>query len=99
MFLKVLGGSSSIIETCRYPGSIAKFRMLQHDLVAENPELSEMNERSKRGSLDHDGLGSVEYEVDDIEYRPLYTSIRIKLRPPPAKVVRVLVCDEFFNYF
>lgn len=47
--------------------------------------MSEMTERSKRGSLDHDGLGSVEYEVDEIEYRPLYTSIRIKLRPPPAK--------------
>ena len=72
----------------RYPGSIAKFRMLHHDLVAENPELSEMTERSKRGSLDHDGLGSVEYEVDEVESLPLYTSIRIKLRPPPVKVVR-----------
>ena len=61
--------------------------MLHHDLVAENPELSEMTDKSKRGSLDNDGLGSVEYEVEEVGHRPLYTSIRIKLRPPPAKVV------------
>ena len=48
----------------RYPGSIAKFKMLRHDLVAENPELSEMHEKSKRGELDHEGVNTLEYEVD-----------------------------------
>ena len=35
----------------RYPGSIAKFKMLQHELVDQNPELTEVNEMSKRRKL------------------------------------------------
>ena len=70
----------------RYPGSIAKFKMLQHELVDQNPELTEVNEMSKRRKLENDGVTSV-------EYRPLYTSIKIRLRPPPTKVVhKALVC-------
>ncbi len=70
----------------RYPGSIAKFKMLRHDLVPENPELSEMSERSKKRKLDQDGVSSVEYELEEVEYLPLHTSIKISLRPPPVKV-------------
>ena len=77
----------------RYPGSIAKFKMLQHELVDQNPELTEVNEMSKRRKLENDGVTSVEYQLIDVEYRPLYTSIKIKLRPPPTKVVhKALVC-------
>ena len=71
---------------CRYPGSIAKFKMLRHDLVPENPELAEMAERSRTRKLDGDGVRSVEYEMESVEYLALYTSIKIRLRPPPVKV-------------
>ena len=68
--------------------------MLRHDLVPENPELSEMSERSKLRKLDQDGLGSVEYDLVEVEYLPLYTSIKISLRPPPVKVKAVEACFE-----
>ena len=73
---------------CRYPGSIAKFRMLRHDLVPENPELAEMAERSRSRQLDGDGVHTVEYELESVEYLALYTSIKIRLRPPTVKVNR-----------
>ena len=62
--------------------------MLSHDLVPENPELAEMAERSRSRQLEGDGVRTVEYELESVEYLALYTSIKIRLRPPLVKVNR-----------
>ena len=67
----------------RYPGSVARFKMLNHPKVIENPQLREMDQKSKSHKLDDDGIKSVRYQLIDIKLQPLFTQISVKLPPPP----------------
>ena len=66
----------------RPPGRIARFRMLKHDLVQQNPELSELNELSKDNKLENDGVDSLQYDLKKIEEFSLFTKIKINLAAP-----------------
>ena len=66
----------------RPPGRIARFRMLKHDLVQQNPELRELNEMSKDNKLENDGVDSLQYDLKKIEEFSLFTKIKINLAAP-----------------
>ena len=66
----------------RYPGRIARFRMLKHDLVQQNPELRELNEMSRYNKLENDGVDSLQYDLKKIEEFSLFTKIKINLAAP-----------------
>ena len=57
--------------------------MLAHAKVEENPQLREMDQKSKSRKLDNDGIKSVRYQLIDIKLQPLFTRISVKLPPPP----------------
>ena len=78
---------------CRYPGSIARFKMLAHPLVEENPDLTELTEQSRAGQLAGEGVAEVAYTAATTLH-PLYTTITIRLQQPNLKV-RILAHGAF----
>eukprot|EP00090_Calanus_glacialis_P037310 TRINITY_DN6410_c0_g1_i1.p1 TRINITY_DN6410_c0_g1~~TRINITY_DN6410_c0_g1_i1.p1 ORF type:complete len:477 (-),score=141.37 TRINITY_DN6410_c0_g1_i1:60-1490(-) len=69
----------------RYPGNIARYKMLKHDAVEENPDLKEMMEKSEGDKLLNEGLDTIKYKLKKITQLPLYTKIQVKLPVPPKK--------------
>jgi len=69
----------------RYPGNIARYRMLAHDAVEENPDLKEMMQKSEGDKLLNEGLDTIKYKLLNITQSPLYTRIRVKLPVPPPR--------------
>eukprot|EP00090_Calanus_glacialis_P037312 TRINITY_DN6410_c0_g1_i3.p1 TRINITY_DN6410_c0_g1~~TRINITY_DN6410_c0_g1_i3.p1 ORF type:complete len:195 (-),score=51.03 TRINITY_DN6410_c0_g1_i3:60-593(-) len=69
----------------RYPGNIARYKMLTHDAVEENPDLKEMMEKSEGDKLLNEGLDTIKYKLKKITQLPLYTKIQVKLPVPPKK--------------
>ena len=57
--------------------------MLAHAKVEENPQLSEMDQKSKNHQLDNDGLKSVRYELLNITLENLLTRVQVRLPPAP----------------
>ena len=70
----------------RYPGNIARFKMLKHDSVEENPNLKEMMEKSEGEKLLKEGLDTIKYKLKNITKLPLYTRIQVILPIPPPNV-------------
>ena len=71
---------------CRPPGSVARYRMLKHELRQENPDLAAMVQKTRRRQLEHEGVATVRYTLQALTPLPLYTKIEVTLPPPPAKV-------------
>eukprot|EP00092_Neocalanus_flemingeri_P006926 GFUD01007476.1.p1 GENE.GFUD01007476.1~~GFUD01007476.1.p1 ORF type:complete len:221 (-),score=59.07 GFUD01007476.1:53-715(-) len=69
----------------RYPGNIARYKMLKHDSVEENPDLKEMMEKSEGDKLLNEGLNTIKYKLKNITKTPLYTRIQLNLPIPPPK--------------
>ena len=57
--------------------------MLAHAKVEENPQLRELDQKSKNHQLDNDGLKSVRYELVNITLENLLTRVQVRLPPPP----------------
>ena len=74
------------IDTRRPPGSVARYRMLKHELRQENPDLAAMVQKTRRRQLEHEGVATVRYTLQALTPLPLYTKIEVTLPPPPAKV-------------
>ena len=72
--------------TRRPPGSVARYRMLKHELRQENPDLAAMVQKTRRRQLEHEGVATVRYTLQALTPLPLYTKIEVTLPPPPAKV-------------
>ena len=72
----------------RYPGNIARYKMLKHEAVEENPDLKEMMEKSESDKLLNEGLNTIKYKLLNITEYPLYTKIQVKLPRPPPRVSR-----------
>ena len=72
--------------TRRPPGSVARYRMLKHELRQENPDLAAMVQKTRRRQLEHEGVATVRYTLQALTPLPLYTRIEVTLPPPPAKV-------------
>ena len=70
----------------RPPGSVARYRMLKHELRQENPDLAAMVQKTRRRQLEHEGVATVRYTLQALTPLPLYTKIEVTLPPPPAKV-------------
>ncbi len=50
-----------------------------------NTDLAEMMGKSASNALDSDGISTLKYKIEDEEGRPLYTWLKARLPPAPAR--------------
>ena len=56
--------------------------MLKHDLVEASEDISEVLDSHKVISAVDDGVNNVQFTTNQVQNLPLYTLIKIRLKPP-----------------